>query len=124
VQKQLPVVGVHVSEKPCQLPQVATLFAPKPSHLWPIAVRSDCSRSLGRFVTILHELVERKLQCSGHFFQRFNGRNGVAVFNAGDVASEQASALLDVALGEFLFLPQFAEAVSYHHSRIIPLRNS
>jgi 16S rRNA (adenine1518-N6/adenine1519-N6)-dimethyltransferase len=45
----------------------------------------------------------------------------VAVFNPGDVAPEQARALFDVPLGEFLLFAQFAKAVAYDHGGIIPL---
>ena len=46
----------------------------------------------------------------------------MAVFNAGDVAAKQASALFDVALREFLFLTQFAEAITNNHGGIVTLR--
>src|SRR5690348_561778 len=45
----------------------------------------------------------------------------MTVFYAGDVAPKQACALFDVALGEFLFLAQFAEAITNNHGGIIPL---
>jgi hypothetical protein len=44
----------------------------------------------------------------------------MTVFQAGDIAPEQARPLLYVALGEFLFLTQFAEAVANYHRGIIP----
>ena len=36
----------------------------------------------------------------------------MAILDAGDIASEKAGTLFDVALGELLFLTQFAEAVA------------
>jgi len=46
----------------------------------------------------------------------------VDVFNAGDVAAKQAGTLFDVALGEFLFLAQFADAITNYHRGIISSR--
>src|SRR5258708_5262517 len=37
------------------------------------------------------------------------------MFDAGNVTAKQARPLFNVALGEFLFLTQFAEAVAYNH---------
>src|SRR2546422_11475109 len=58
---------------------------------------------LRRFLALVEELIEGDLKCAGHFLQRLDRRNRVAVFDAGDVATEKASALLDVALGKPLF---------------------
>jgi hypothetical protein len=46
----------------------------------------------------------------------------VAIFHAGDVAPKQAGALFDVALGEFLYLTHFAEAITNNHG-CSPTRN-
>ena len=46
----------------------------------------------------------------------------MTILDAGDIAPEQAGALFDVALGEFLFLTQFAEAVANNHGGIVTLR--
>ena len=45
----------------------------------------------------------------------------MTILDAGDIASEQARALFNVTLGEFLFLTQFAEAITNNHDGIIPL---
>jgi hypothetical protein len=45
------------------------------------------------------------------------------MFDAGNVTAKQARPLFNVALGEFLFLTHFAEAVAYNHGGIIPLRS-
>jgi hypothetical protein len=47
-------------------------------------------------------------------------RDGVPVLNARYVAPEQTSALLYVALTEFLLFPKFAESLAYDHAGIIP----
>jgi hypothetical protein len=44
----------------------------------------------------------------------------VPVRNAGYVAPQKPGALLDIALAEFLFLPEFAESFADDHAGIIP----
>jgi hypothetical protein len=44
----------------------------------------------------------------------------MAIFNAGDITTKQPGSLFDVALGKFLFLAHYAEAVTYNHVGIIP----
>jgi len=60
----------------------------------------------------------------GPFSLAFQWPERVDVFNAGDVAAKQAGTLFDVALGEFLFLAQFADAITNYHRGIISLRTS
>src|SRR6266403_2649529 len=115
VQEQLSVGGVHLSKKPSQLLKVAGLSTPKSPCLGPITIRSDCNWGFGRFVAIVHEVVERKFQCSGHFLQRFDCRNGMTILDARDVAAKQACALFNVTLRELLFLTKFAESFADNH---------
>ena len=56
---------------------------------------------LGRFLAIVEKLIERNFHGARHFFKRFNGGNGMAVFDARNVAAEQSGALLDIALRQF-----------------------
>src|SRR2546430_12713442 len=47
----------------------------------------------------------------------------MTILDAGDITPKQARALFDVALGEFLFFAECAQAVAYNHSGIIsPVR--
>jgi hypothetical protein len=46
------------------------------------------------------------------------------MFDAGDVRAHEARTLLYVALGEFLFLTQFAEPITNNHGGIISLRQT
>jgi hypothetical protein len=47
----------------------------------------------------------------------------MSIFHAGDIAPEQASALLDVTLGEFLVFAEHAKAVADNHGGIVTLRH-
>src|SRR6266478_7406556 len=115
VQEQLSVGGVHLRDLPSQLLKIAGLSTPKSPFWRPITIRTDCNWGFGRFVAIVHEVIERKFQRSGHFIQRFDGRNGMTVLDTRDVAAEQAGTLFDVALGELLFLTKFAESFADNH---------
>ena len=61
---------------------------------------------LGRLVSIVKKLIERHFQGACQFFQRFDGRDGMAVLDAREVAAQQAGSFLDITLGEFFFFAQ------------------
>jgi len=65
-------------------------------------------RRLGRLFAIVEKLIERDLKRAGQFFESLDGGNSVAVLDAGNVATLEAGALLDVTLGEVLLLPHGA----------------
>jgi hypothetical protein len=103
-QNKLPVLFIGLAQETTKLTQETSILpraAPcdiiRRPALWEI-------RHLGRLLAVIKKLVHGDFQGSGHFLQRFDGRNGVAVFNAGDVAAKQARALFDFALGESLRL--------------------
>ena len=58
-------------------------------------------RQFGRLLAIVEKLVHGNFQSPGQFLQRFDGRNRMPVFNAGDVATKQSRPLLDVPLRKF-----------------------
>jgi hypothetical protein len=79
-------------------------------------------RQLRRFLTVIKELIEWAFESARKFFQRFNRRYCMAIFNAGNITTKQTCTLFDVALGEFLFLAECAKTVTYNHGGIIPCR--
>ena len=79
-------------------------------------------RQLRRFLTVIKELIEWALESTSEFFQRLDGRDSVAIFYAGNVATKQARSFFDVALGEFLIFAECAKAVTNNHAGIIPCR--
>jgi len=52
---------------------------------------------------VVEELIKWALESTRQLFQRLDGRDGVAILNAGNVTPEETSALLDITLGEFSF---------------------
>src|SRR5260370_35066902 len=79
-------------------------------------------RQLRRLLAVIKKLIEWALERARQFFQRFDGRYGMAVFYAGDITTEETGALLDVALGEFLFFAECAKTVTYNNADIIPCK--
>jgi hypothetical protein len=86
--EQEPTVGfLNTTHQPAELVQKTSLF--------PVAAPNDIVSALalrkigefGRFFSVIEELIKRDFQSAGHLFQSFNGRNGMAVFYAGNVAA-------------------------------------
>ena len=86
----------------------------------PQAMSSDDLRlgrfgQLRRFLAVVEELIKWAFESTRQLFQRFDGRNCMAIFDARNIAPKQAGTLLDVTLGEFLFLAQSAKPVTDNH---------
>src|SRR5947207_14943746 len=79
-------------------------------------------RQLRRFLTVIKELIEWALESASELFQRFDGRNSMAIFHAGNITTKQPRSLFDVALGAILFFAKCAKAVTNNHACIIPCR--
>jgi hypothetical protein len=79
-------------------------------------------RQLRRFLTVIKELIEWALESAGQLFERFDGRDSVAILNAGNITTKQTCTLFDVALGEFFFFAECAKTVTNNHEGIIPCR--
>ena len=65
-------------------------------------------RNFGRRFAVVEELVHRNFEGAGHLFKRLDARDGVAVLHTRDVATLQASALLNVPLREIFLLADSA----------------
>jgi hypothetical protein len=70
---------------------------------------------LRRLFTVVEELIKRAFEGASQLLQSLDGRNGVAIFDARDITTKEASALLDIALGEFLLFAQSAKPVTDNH---------
>src|SRR5215471_10428133 len=88
VQNEFTVCFVSLAQQAAKLVEKTRVFArAAPSDvvtrlaLWEV-------RQLRRFLAVVEELVERHFERTSEFFQRFNSRHSVAIFDAGDVAAE------------------------------------
>jgi hypothetical protein len=70
--------------------------------------------------TVVEELIKWAFESARQLFQRLNGRNRVAIFDTGNITTEETSTLLDITLGEFLFLAQSAKTITDNHGLSIP----
>lgn len=73
-----------------------------------------------RLFTVVEELIKWAFESARQFFQSFDGRNRVAIFNTGNITTEETGTLLDITLGEFLFLAQSAKTITDNHGVSIP----
>jgi hypothetical protein len=97
VQQQFLVVGFHFREEPTQFREVISFAALAPEFV--ILRRFHLAQSCGYF-TVIKQAIHRHFERACHLLQGFNSRNGVAVFNAGNVAAQQPGSFFDVALRE------------------------
>jgi hypothetical protein len=74
---------------------------------------------IGRLFTVVKQLIYRYFEGPGHFLERFDGGNGVAIFDAGDVAAKQTCTLFDITLRKIFFLAQGAKTIANNHFCII-----
>ena len=118
--KQEPTVAIfNATHEPAKLVQKSSLFpGASPDDI----VRALALRKvgkLGRFFSVIEELIKRDFQSARHFLEGFDGRNGMAIFYARDIASKQSGALFDVPLGKLFFFAQSAKPIADNHVGIV-----
>src|SRR6266849_191552 len=112
VENQLAISFFHFAQQAAKLVEKACFFAG--------AAPRDIVRRLAlgevwqlrRLFAVVKELIEWALERARQLLQRFDGWNSMAIFDAGNVTAKQTGALLDVALGEFLFFAHCAKTVT------------
>lgn len=120
VEQEPPVAVVHATHQPAQLVQKTSLFAmAAPDDI----VGAFALRKVGELwwlFAVVEELIERYFESASHLFQCLDSRNGMAIFDAGNIATEEPGALLDITLRKFLFFAQCAESITDNHIAMIP----
>src|SRR5258707_3624602 len=122
IENELAVTFFHFAQQAAKLVEKACIFTDAAPGDVVRRLALGEIRQLRRFLTVIKELIEWALESASEFFQRFDGRDSMAVFYAGNVATKQTRSLFDVALGEFLFFAECAKAVTNNHAGIIPCR--
>ena len=74
-------------------------------------------RYFWRLLAVVKQPVHGDFECVGELLERLNAGHGVAILDAGDVATKQASALFDIALGQFFSFTQQTYTVTNYHVR-------
>jgi hypothetical protein len=119
VKQESAVVFFNATHEPAKLVQKTSLF--------PSAAPNDIVGALalrkvgeyGGFFSVVEKLIERDFQSARQFLERFDSRNRMAIFNAGDIATKQSCALFDVPLGKLFFFAQGAKSITDNHSGIV-----
>jgi hypothetical protein len=118
--KQKPTVAFfNATHEPAKLVQKTGLFPGAAPNDFVGAFALRKIGELGRFFSVIEELVKRDFQGASHFLERFDGRNGMAIFHARDIAAKQSGALFDVPLGKLFFFAQSAKPITDNHVGIV-----
>src|ERR1700730_2660112 len=122
VKKELAILFCRFGQQATKLVEITSLF----TDVSPSYVVRRCALQVDgqswRVFALVEELIEGDLKGTRKLFQCLNGRDRVAIFYPGNITTKQPSSLFDVALGEFLFLPHFAEAVANNHGALLHQR--
>jgi hypothetical protein len=110
---QPALLAVHASELLGEEAELAGgLFVEAPDGRGPLF--RDAQLLHGNFV-VGEKLVKWHFEGARDFFQRFDGRNGAAIFQAREVTAKQAGAFLDIALREVLGFAKPSEPFADNH---------
>jgi len=119
MQNQLPISFFHLRKQAAKLVEKARIFTDAAPGDVVRRFTLGQIRQLRRFLTVIKELIEWALESASELFQRFDGRDSVAVLDARNITAEKPCSLFDVALGEFLIFAECAKAVTNNHACII-----
>jgi hypothetical protein len=104
VKQEPTVIFFNATHQPAKLVQKTGLFPSAAPNDFVSASALGKVGKLGRFFSVIEELVKWDFQGAGYFLECFNGRNSMAIFDAGNIAAKQSGALFDVPLGKlFIF---------------------
>jgi hypothetical protein len=120
IQEQFAILLVGFAQQAAELVEVARFFSGAAPGDVVRRLALGQVRKLRRLFTVVEELIKWAFERARQLFQRLDGRNRVAIFNAGNIATEEAGTLLDITLGEFLFLAQSAKTITDNHGLSIP----
>ncbi len=98
VQEELAVAFVHFAKQPPELVQKTSFLSAGSKRDLVRGLAPEQVGKLRGFFAVVKELIERDLEGAGHLFERFDGRNGMAIFDARNVTAQQPGAFLDVPL--------------------------
>lgn len=105
---------VHLGEVALQLAELGGFLLGVPPKA--LVIFANELARLGRLVTLVHDFVQRHVESARPLLERFDGRNGVTVLDAGDVATQKARSFFDVALAEVFFFAKSSESLTDLHS--------
>jgi hypothetical protein len=98
VKQQAAVTFFDLAEKPAETAQVTGILAGAAPGDVVRALPLGKIREHGRFFAVVEELIEGHFHCPGQLLESLDCWDGVAVFDARNIAPEQAGALFDVTL--------------------------
>jgi len=120
IQEQFAIFLISFTQQAAELVEIARLFSgTAPGDIVGRLALGEV-RKLRRLFAVVEELIKWAFESTRQLFQRFDGRDRVAILDAGNITTEEAGALLNITLGEFLFLAQSAKTITDNHEVSIP----
>ena len=120
VQQKPPVAFVDATQQSAEHAQEASFFSGGAPGNFVCRPAFGQVRQFRGLLAIVKQLIQGHFQSARHFFESLNGRHGMAIFDPGDVATEQSGTLFDVSLGQLLFFAQCAQPIADNHAHIVP----
>ena len=119
VQEQATVALVDATQQPAEATQEAG-FLPGVSPRDIIrGLALGKIGELGRFLSIVEQLIEGNFESASHFLKRFDGGNRVAILDAGNITAEETGTFFDIPLRELFHFAKRAQTFSDDHGGII-----
>ena len=87
VQEELAVAFVHFAKQPPELVQKTSFLSAGSKRDLVRGLAPEQVGKLRGFFAVVKELIERDLEGAGHLFERFDGWNGMAIFDARNVTA-------------------------------------
>src|SRR5712692_11560681 len=99
LQKQSAILFVRFAQHTPKLAQKSCVFAGATPGNFVRRFPFEQVRQLRWLLAIVEELIEWDFYSACHLLQRFDGRDGMSILDAGNVGAKQAAALFDVPRG-------------------------
>src|SRR5712671_7740341 len=99
VQNEFAIPFFHFAQQAAKLVEKACIFTDAAPGDVVRRFTLGKIRQLRRFLTVIKELIEWALESTSEFFQRFDGRNSMAILDTGNITTKQPRSFFDVALG-------------------------
>src|SRR3984957_9148717 len=88
IEQQTTIAFIDPAEQTAETPQDASVFSTSAPRDIVGGLSFGKIRQFGWFFAVVEKLVEWDFHGARQFFQRLDGRNGVAIFNAGNIATQ------------------------------------
>jgi len=112
LENELAVLLVDLAEQMAELFEKNGVFTGGSPKIFVRGLPDAEMEGFGWFLALVKELIEGDFESLSQFFESFDGGDGVAVLDSGEIGAKKAGTLFDVTLREVFLLAQFAEPLT------------